>query len=602
MCSGCAHPTSNPLGTAATAAKALRPPVTKRSEEGNQGKQSSDKGLDIGDLANRDNENLRHGGAIRNTNNAEHVLLGNRDREQLYSDTADETKIDTKREVWRATAKRNRTIHSKNTTTGMTARDRQQTYLNTMRIATRKSELGRRSDTRPEILAPISSKDELLDYEEDKDFIEYGENPFLDPIPTEPEDPKKLISKIKFCGPEELQGQLRELCTEFSDLFSEHVRKEPARVPPMTLTVDEAQWFTQKNRGPLRSQTPLKSAEIEKQVTKMLELGVIEKCAASAYSQAHLVPKPEPNTWRFTIDYTNLNRVTSQPEGHPIPNVNEMLRRIGEKKPKFLGVMDFTSGYHQTPMDPKSMIYTAFMCFMGIFMWSRTVMGLKGAASYFQRVMATIVLAGLMYTKCELYIDDLLVFAQTIPVFLDNLRCVFIALRLYNIALNPKKCRFGMSSVEYVGHVIDEHGITFSEEKRGTVLNFPLPQRHKEMLQFLGLINYFRDHVHNITEDTKPLRDMVDMQKYKSSKKLEWTPELKERFYSVRDKVAACPKLYFPTPQGKVVVMTDASDFGIGCYIYETRDGDDKEYPLRFMSLALTGAQLRRNVLRFSIR
>ena len=115
--------------------------------------------------------------------------------------------------------------------------------------------------------------------------------------------------------------------------------------------------------------------------------------------------------------------------------------------------------------------------------------------------MATIVLAGLMYTKCELYIDDLLVFAQTIPVFLDNLRSVFLALRMYNITLNPKKCRFGMSSVEYVGHVIDEHGITFTEEKRGTVLNFPLPQRHKEMLQFLGLINYFRDHMGHMTRN-----------------------------------------------------------------------------------------------------
>ena len=401
-----------------------------------------------------------------------------------------------------------------------------------------------------------------------------------------------MISKVKFCGPDELQGQLRELCTEFSDLFSEHVRRTPAKVPPMTLKVDEAKWFTPKNRGAVRQQTPLKNAEIEKQVNKMLDLGVLKQCDASSYSQAHLVPKPEPNTWRFTIDYTNLNRVTSQPEGHPIPNVNDMLQRIGQKRPKFLGVMDFTSGYHQTPMDAKSMIYTAFICFMGIFMWTRIVMGLKGSGSYFQRVMATIVLAGLMYTKCELYIDDLLVFAQTIPVFLENLRSVFIALRLYNITLNPKKCRFGMPSVEYVGHVIDEHGVTFTEEKRGAVLNFPLPQRHKEMLQFLGLVNYFREHLDHMTEETKPLRDMVDMQRYKASKKLEWTPELQKRYFAVRDKVAACPKLYFPSPDGEIVVMTDASDFGIGCYIYETRKGSTKQWPLRFMSLALTGAQL----------
>ena len=62
-----------------------------------------------------------------------------------------------------------------------------------MRDITSMSKRRPHSDTRPEILALISSKDELLDYEEDRDFIDYEHNPFLDPIPTEPEDPKKMV-------------------------------------------------------------------------------------------------------------------------------------------------------------------------------------------------------------------------------------------------------------------------------------------------------------------------------------------------------------------------------------------------------------------------
>jgi hypothetical protein len=34
-------------------------------------------------------------------------------------------------------------------------------------------------------------------------------------------------------------------------------------------------------------------------------------------------------------------------------------------------------------------------------------MGLKGVASYFQRMMASIVLAGLIYITVELYLDDM---------------------------------------------------------------------------------------------------------------------------------------------------------------------------------------------------
>ena len=96
----------------------------------------------------------------------------------------------------------------------------------------------------------------------------------------------------------------------------------------MTLKVDDTKWFTAQRIRP--SADPVKVAEIE-------ELGVLEQCAASAYSHAYLVPKPEPNTWRLTIDYTNLNRVTSQPELHPIANVNDMLQRIGQNETEISG-------------------------------------------------------------------------------------------------------------------------------------------------------------------------------------------------------------------------------------------------------------------------
>ena len=33
-----------------------------------------------------------------------------------------------------------------------------------------------------------------------------------------------------------------------------------------------------------------------------------------------------------------------------------------------------------------------------------------------------------------------------------------------------------------------------------------------------------------MTEETKPLRDMVDMQTYKASRKFEWTPELARNY------------------------------------------------------------------------
>ncbi len=91
-------------------------------------------------------------------------------------------------------------------------------------------------------------------------------------------------------------------------------------------------------------------------------------------------------------------------------------------------------------------------------------MGLKGAASYFQRIMASKVLAGLLYIFVELYLDDVLVYVTKDEEFLIRLRVVFERFRQFNITLNPKKCYFGLAEVEFVGHVVKTDGICFSTE------------------------------------------------------------------------------------------------------------------------------------------
>ena len=179
-------------------------------------------------------------------------------------------------------------------------------------------------------------------------------------------------------------------------------------------------------------------------------------------------------------------------------------------------------------------------------------MGLKGAAAYFQRVLATIVLAGLMYITCELYIDDVLVFGRTPDLLVYNLRQVFTRFRKYRITLNPRKCRFGMSRVEYVGHIISEEGISFTTEKREKVLNFPRSERQKGMKQFIGLANYFRDHVKNLSIVMAPLQKLVD--KYDKRKAIAWTPELETIFYQVQEQVGQCPQLYFPDENAPITV------------------------------------------------
>jgi hypothetical protein len=78
------------------------------------------------------------------------------------------------------------------------------------------------------------------------------------------------LSKVRIEGPPSLQLKLRELCEKFQHIFSEEVSPIPAKVDiPMSIKIDESQWYTSHNRHPPRQQSQIKQQEIEKQVSAM---------------------------------------------------------------------------------------------------------------------------------------------------------------------------------------------------------------------------------------------------------------------------------------------------------------------------------------------
>ena len=77
-------------------------------------------------------------------------------------------------------------------------------------------------------------------------------------------------------------------------------------------------------------------------------------------------------------------------------------------------IMDLTQDYHQAPLEDNTKAFTAFITFSGVYEFTRLPFGPKRAPSYFQQIMATIVLVGLIYMMCEMYIDDCIVFMHHI--------------------------------------------------------------------------------------------------------------------------------------------------------------------------------------------
>ena len=319
----------------------------------------------------------------------------------------------------------------------------------------------------------------------------------------------------------------------------------------------------------------------------MLNAKVVQNSQAAYYSHVHLTPKPN-GKWRFAIDYRMLNAVC-EGMGWPLSNIQHMIQRIGQKRPKFFAKLDLTHGYHQAPLHIDSRAYTAFITFMGLYEWLRVPMGLKGAPAYFQGVLAAIVLLNLLYVCCELYIDDIIIYGTTEQEFLANLEKVLQRLQKYKLIVNPDKVDIGMSEVEFVGHTVNEHGMSFSREKIEKVLQIPEPKYGKELKSFIGVVGWFHDHIRDYAMIMRPLQKMVV--NYERNRKLIWTEEARVSFHKIKQIINDIPPLFFPVEGGTIFLCTDASDYGIGSYCYQTVG--DKVYHIAFVSKLLSSQEAR---------
>ena len=188
-------------------------------------------------------------------------------------------------------------------------------------------------------------------------------------------------SLIHLSGDEDLQSRLRTLCMEFADIFSNELSKDPADITPFNLIVDDTKWKVGKNRAPPRSQSSVKQSGLFNTIQTLISQGIVEKSQSTHYSQILMVSKPD-GKFRMCVDYRALNDCTAD-ASWPIPNIAEMLRRIGSQKPKIFGIMDLTQGYHQAPLTFATRAYTAFITVSGVYQFTRLPFGPERAPSYF---------------------------------------------------------------------------------------------------------------------------------------------------------------------------------------------------------------------------
>ena len=283
---------------------------------------------------------------------------------------------------------------------------------------------------------------------------------------------------------------------------------------------------------------------------------------------------------RLCVDYRQLNSVTIK-SVYPIPEPQSLFDCLSDSK--YFSTLDLSSGYYQIPLSRENAKKTAFATRLGQFEFTRMPFGLCNAPSTFQKMMASI-FRGENWIKCLIYLDDILIFANSVEQHLDRLRSIFQRIREAGLKLSPKKCNFLLKEVKYLGHTISSNGISTDIEKIEKISSWPLPSTQEELVSFLGLCGYYRNHIQNFSEITVPLENLC-----LDKKKLIWTNDATQAFNKLKKALCSAPVLGFPNKFDDFILDTDASGNSIGAVLSQFQNG--KEVVMLYASRKLSNSE-----------
>ena len=386
---------------------------------------------------------------------------------------------------------------------------------------------------------------------------------------------------------EHLSPQERTLAAELLCKYEDSFAKSPTDLGRCSLLkhkIDTAE--AMPIRQPMRRTPQQFEAEEEKYLRDQLAAGVIRPSNSPWSSPTVLVRKKDGGV-RWCIDYRKLNDVTVK-DAYPLPKISMCLDCLASAK--MFSTVDLQVGYWQLEVEEEDKPKTAFISKYGLFEYNTLPFGLCNAPSTFQRCMEMI-LKGLQWITILIYLDDVIIMSTTFNEHIARLGEVLSRIKEAGLKLKPSKCELFKPEVLFLGHIAGQDGIRPNPKLVESIRTWKEQTNVKEIQQFIGLCNYYRQYIQNFSERAAPMTRLTQ-------KKIpfKWDHACQLSFDDLREALCSAPVLAYPQNEGEFVLDTDASDVGVGAVLSQVQNGVERV--IAYASTKLSKCQKKYSVTR----
>ena len=324
---------------------------------------------------------------------------------------------------------------------------------------------------------------------------------------------------------------------------------------------------------------PDHQVEAKRQIDLLLAAGWISE-SKSPWAGGVTFSQKKSGGLRMCTDLRQLN-IRIVDERFPMPKITDLLQKFQGNK--YFTSLDLKSGYFHIDVDKVTRPLLAFLTPWGLYEWNRMPFGVKTAPIFFQRAM-TKVFEGLDFV--QVYLDDIIILSKTEQDHISHLTQVFDRLKKYNLKLRLDKCMFGVTELEYLGHLVNGHTQLPTPAYKGKIINCKVPDSKKALESFLGLCNWIARFIPILSELTRPLYTLTH-----KNTVWRWGEKEQKLFDRIKHEINNIKALKLPDLNKKFYVETDASIHSLGAVLLQ-KDEKGLLQPVEWLSKSFDQTQI----------